>query len=73
MDTQLSYIELTDDMLSTIHGGSSGFGGLYELPKMNINTQINIGVAPQTTVTLWSKNVNVTGPSLQQLNFAFQS
>jgi hypothetical protein len=74
--------ELIDEELSAICGGSStnepfwlsyGQGSGYELPKLNIATQLQIGVAPQTVVSLWSKNGDVQGPNLSQINFAFQS
>ncbi len=75
-------IELTDEELSTVYGGSNGYepfsayysqGGGYQPPQLNIANQVGIGVAPQIVVSLWSKNGGVQGPNLSQLNFAFQS
>jgi len=63
-------IELNDEQLDMVAGGSGSFINLQNVgsPQININAIANVVVAPTIAVTLWSKDVTVVGAYTDIIN-----
>ena len=67
MDNAMTIVDLTDEQLEIVSGGS-----YYNGVNINVATPININVSPTVNVALFSRNVTQSGASANLQNFSWQ-
>jgi hypothetical protein len=72
MNNDMNIVELTDEQLESVSGGTwvshHGVGNV----NINIATPVNIDVSPTINLALFSKNVSQSGANANLQNYSWQ-